>query len=375
MKILMLNYEYPPLGGGASKVSRDLSEKLVEKGHEIDVITMSYKEKKGKTVENGVTVYRIPSFRSKIEVCHPYEMLSYLISGLNFATELTKEKNYDINHTHFLIPTGLISHLLKKITGLPYIVTIHGSDIPGYNPDRFKIWHKFTKPMIRTVGKNASRIVSPSNYLKGLLTENVDIEKNKIKVIPNGFDIEKYTPAEKEDRILLVSRLLKRKGFQYFLRAIRDMDLNGYRASIVGEGPYKKELEEIAGDDHRVKFHGWVSEEELKDLYEKSKIFVFPSTMENFPTVLLEAMSAGMAIITSNVSGCPELIGDSGFKLKPDEISELRKNLRKLIFSDELIKKMSKNSRNRVKDKYQWNVVVEKYTSLYAKIAQTHEPI
>ena len=124
----------------------------------------------------------------------------------------------------------------------------------------------------------------------------------------------------KESAILVVTRMLPRKGVQHFLDALRGVDLGGYEVNIVGDGPYLPTLKEMAREhDVDVHFHGWIDNEspELEDLYKKSSIFVFVSEAENFPIVLLEAMSSGLAIISVNDTGCPEVLGESAFLVPP----------------------------------------------------------
>ena len=158
----MLNYEFPPLGGGASPVCYGLSKELVKLGYGVDVITMGFKGLKKYEVVDGINVYRVPCLRSKKEICHTYEMLTYVVSAIPKALQLIRQKKYDINHTHFIIPTGVVSYILKKLTCLRYIITSHGSDVQGYNPDRFKLQHKLIKPLWTRIVANADVIVSPS---------------------------------------------------------------------------------------------------------------------------------------------------------------------------------------------------------------------
>jgi glycosyltransferase involved in cell wall biosynthesis len=164
MNVLMLNYEYPPLGGGAAPVTRSLSEELVRQGHEVDVVTMGYRSLPEEEVLNGVHIYRMKGIRKKIEMCTFPEMLVYCLSAARFLPELMKEKDYDINHTHFIIPTGAVSRVFYK--KLPYVITSHGSDVPGYNPDRFRYQHTLLRPFSKTILNRAGYIISPSTHLR-----------------------------------------------------------------------------------------------------------------------------------------------------------------------------------------------------------------
>ncbi|MFQ6135783.1 MAG: glycosyltransferase family 4 protein [Candidatus Hydrothermarchaeales archaeon] len=369
MDILMLNYEFPPLGGGASPITYHLSRELVKLGVNVDVVTMGYKGLKRFEEIDGINVYRVPCIRSKKEICHTREMLSYDISALFLLLKLMKERKYDLNHTHFIIPCGGVSYLLKKSKDLPYIITSHGSDVPGYNPDRFSFTHRFASPFWEKIVQNSERVITPSNYLKNLILDKM--QTNKIKVIPHGFNYTEFEPKEKEKRILVVSRLFERKGVQYFLNAIKDLE-SDYEVVIVGEGPYKEKLLQKALDVKiDVKFVGWLdnTSEDYKNLYETSSIFVFPSSQESFGVVLQEAMSAKMAIITSNSSGCVETVGDAALLVRPKNSQDLKKALVSLIENDDLRKQLAKKGRERVEKEFSWKRIARQYLDLYEAVA------
>jgi glycosyltransferase involved in cell wall biosynthesis len=364
MRILMLNYEYPPLGGGASPVTKSLSEELVKLGHTVDVVTMGFKGSKWKEEINGVTIYRVPSIRKEQGVCQTHEMLSYCYSACRFLPKLLKENEYDINHTHFIIPTGVVSYLNK--TKLPYIITSHGSDVPGYNPDRFGLQHKLLKPLWNKIVKNAEYITTPSDYLKNLILEGCYYDK--IKVVPNGIHPENFTPKKKEKKILVVSRLFERKGIQYVIDAMKD--LTEYELVICGDGPYKEQLEQQISKLNLSNIHllGYVGGDRLKYEYESSSIFVFPSSAESFGIVLLEAMASGCAVITTNDTGCPEVVGDTALLIRPKNSEDIKEALIKLIENDKLREKLGVTARKRVEENFTWEIVAKRYLSVYGEV-------
>ncbi len=364
----MLNYEYPPLGGGASPVTKSLSEELVKFGHTVDVVTMGFKGLKEKEEINGVTIYRVPCIRKKQGVCQTHEMLSYCYSAYRFLPKLLRENKYDICHTHFIIPTGIVSYLNKN--KIPYIITSHGSDVPNYNPDRFGIQHKLLKPLWNEIVKNAECITSPSEYLKNLILENFDKENycDKIKVIPNGIHPENFNPKKKEKKVLVVTRLFERKGVQYIIDAMRD--IKNYELVICGDGPYLKKLEHKISKLNVTNIHllGYISHERLKYEYETSSIFVFTSTAESFGIVLLEAMSSGCAIITTNNSGCSEVVDDAALLVRPKKSSNIKEALIKLINNDQLRNELGATARKRVEENFTWKIIAKQYLSVYEDI-------
>jgi glycosyltransferase involved in cell wall biosynthesis len=313
-----------------------------------------------------VRVHRIPSVRLRKSVCSAPELATYVASALPAAALLHGQRDYDVNHTHFILPDGVVAHALRRTTGLPYVLTAHGSDVPGYNPDRFQLWHRLLAPAWTRVVDGAAGIVCPSEHLAGLLRRRRAVD---IELIPNGFDPCRFRPDRpRQNRILAVSRLFRRKGVQYVLEALRELP-PGWELSVVGDGPYLPTLRSRAEElGVRVRFHGWLEHDshELRDLYETSRIFVLPSEVENFPVVLLEAMGAGLAIVTTHSNGCAEAVGDAGVLVPPHDPESIRRAVRTLIESPERCRQLGRRGRLRLELHFSWTSVSARYESLYA---------
>jgi len=365
-KLLILCYEYPPIGGGGAKVVAGLINQFRHKALDIDLVTMWYRTLKMIERVDNLTIHRAFCIRRKKSVCIPSEMILYLVTGFFLAYRLQRKNHYWLNHTHFIFPDGLISLLLKKATGLPYVITAHGSDVPGYNPDRFRLLHRILLPLWKEVARNAECIICPSATIETLILKC--FRKAKTTIIPNGIEVDRFrADLKKEAKILLVTRMFERKGVQYFLQAIRGLD-EDFQIHIVGDGPYLERLKEMAKQYNlQVKFHGCLPNRglELKDLFETSRIFVFTSEAENFPVVLLEAMTAGMAILTTRGTGCAEVVGESGILVRVKNPNAIRENLIILMRDPELCHKLGKAARERVEKYFIWEVVAEKYLLLY----------
>jgi glycosyltransferase involved in cell wall biosynthesis len=360
-RILVLNYEFPPLGGGASPISYEISKGYVNFGNKVDVVTMKFKNLPKFENKDGVDIYRVSCIRSKKEMCHPWEQLSYVISAKRFLKKHLKNVKYDACHCHFIIPTGIIALWLKKNYNLDYIITSHGSDIPGYNTDRFKFLHKFTGPILKKILNNAKGAYCGSEYLANL--GNKINSKTKYKVIREGFDSNKFQPQRKKNIILSTGRLLRRKGFQYLIQAVLDENI-GYEVHIAGDGPMMVELKSLADmSKTKIVFRGWLdsNKREYKNLLEQSSIYVLASEKENSSVSLLEAMSAGCAVITTNVSGCPETIGNAGLLINPKDYKDLKLKLDDLISNQDKIVNLQKLALKRLNIIYDWDVVLKEY--------------
>ncbi|WP_254522226.1 glycosyltransferase family 4 protein [Natrinema caseinilyticum] len=376
MRVLTLNYEFPPLGGGAAPVSEELAATLVDRGHDVDVVTMGYGDLPSRENRRGIRIHRVPSLRGSRSMSRPHEMASYIPTGFLRARRLLSRRSYDVVHTHFIVPTGVIALSLNARYGVPYVITAHGSDVPGYNPDRFDVLHRATGPIWRRIAAGADCVVSPSNYLSELIrsADSDTSDEVEVEVVPNGFDHETYDAnRETTDRILLTSRLFERKGIQHFLDALAAVDTD-WEVVITGEGPYLPALERRADRlDQSVSFPGWVDRETLTELLETSEIYVFPSSHENCPVALQEAMAAGTAIVASKYSGTAEVIGDAGLTVDPEDTASFSAALSRLLSDPALRSRLQAQSRARLEKRYGWDRIGTRYQNVLGAAGGTRD--
>jgi len=358
-----MNYEYPPIGGGGSAACQGLSEALVKRGNEIDVVTSGMKGLPSYDERGGVHIHRVNCIRRHRHFVTTPELVTQILPSYRKALALLEGGGHAVNHTHFIIPTGLSSYLLWRKTRIPYVLTLHGSDVPGYNPDRFRLEHALLKPVWTAIIRHAARLVSPSEFLKDLVQRRIDVP---VEVVPHGISLPEPPDRPKQNRIIVVTRMFERKGIQFFLQALNGLDTD-WEICIAGDGPYLPTLRELAKSiDKEVNFLGFLQGEELAGLYHSAKIFVFPSIQENFPIVLLEAMNAGCAVITSNAPGCAEVVRDAALKVPPGDVEALNKALRELIGDGEEIERLGRCARERVQE-LSWERVAGTYEQIFAE--------
>jgi glycosyltransferase involved in cell wall biosynthesis len=369
MRILTLSYEFPPLGGGGARVVDGLARHLVKLGHEIDIVTMGFRGMPDAEVVDGVNVYRENSIRKRADICHTREMIPYLLSALPRVKRLVASRRYDINHTHFIFPDGAMAWMLGGLTGLRYVITAHGSDVPGYNPDRFQLQHCLLAPLWKRVVQNAECVVCPSAHLRALFEKRSRGARSEI--IPNGMYAGKFDAGRsKRMRILVVTRMFERKGVQYLLEALRGRTLD-CEINIVGDGPYLETLKRMAGDTCAdIRFRGWLDNEsgELKELYETSSIFVFTSRRENFPVNLLEAMTAGMAIVIAEDPGSAEVVGDAALRVPDNRPDLFFAGLQQLIRDPTRCDELGRCARRRFESHFAWPIIAGRYQALFESV-------
>lgn len=377
MNILVISHEFPPIGGGGANACLFLTKGYAEAGHKITLVTVWYEGLQEHEILNGVEIFRVKSKRAYKEHCSFKEMLSYILKALPVASKLAKEGRYDICQVFFGIPSGPIGWWLKKRYKLPYIIRFGGGDIPGFQ-DRFKSVYKLIGPFVKVIWKNAAALVANSEGLRKFAYDFYD--KKPIDVIYNGVDTDKFYPDyskrnKEQINLLFISRLIERKGLQYIIPKLQEIQKASDKPihlTIVGDGPYREHLEELA-EQHGVKdmitFAGQKDKEELLPYYQAGDIFVFPSKREGMPNAVLEAMACGLPVVMTPCEGSQELIRGNGYIADTEKFTEYIQK----CMEDDTNDKLSKESRSVAQMEFSWNSIVEKYMQLMEKIQDTEK--
>ncbi len=330
-RVLVLNCEFPPVGGGASPVSSTIATFLSETGeYDIDVVTMGYRGlSRCKEINKRLRVHRLWSGRLRKDRSYPWQHIIFIIRGFLYSRMLIKQNKYDICHCHFIVPTGVIAYALNKIYKLPYVIHAHGSDVLYYNP-RFLYLYRCISPIWKSIIFSAEYIIVPSIYLKERIVSIVPhISKEHIKVIPNPISINQDVKAvsdvySRKNIVLVMSRLIKDKGVQDVIEAMKMINNPAWSLVIVGDGPYRKELESMGGGE----FIGWIDRQDIRmrKYLAEARIFVSASRQESFGMSLLEAISCGCIPLVSNIPAHVEIVG-SEFIFTLGDINDLRNKL------------------------------------------------
>lgn len=363
MKILTMSHEYPPVGGGGATFCQVASEAFVRAGHRVDVVTSKMSDLASYEERNGVFIHRVPCVRRHRYYSTAPELATQLVPAYLKARELLGRYAHDLTHCHFIVPSGAVSFRLWKRYGVPYVLTAHGSDVPGYNPDRFAVLHGLMRPFWRGIVRSAAAVTTPSEFLAELLRRQVDVP---IDVIPYGFDAPPLPEGPRDNVILVVTRMVERKGVQHLIEALEKMGTS-WRILIAGDGPYLPTLKKLAAARNvPAEFLGFVPREELAVLYRTAKVFVFPSIQENFPLVLLEAMAAGCAVVTTSAPGCAEVVGDAAVKVDPGSVGQLCDALTKLLTNEQELADLGRRARERV-ELFAWPRVIPRYEAVFQR--------
>jgi glycosyltransferase involved in cell wall biosynthesis len=444
MRILIVNYEFPPIGAGGSQASQKIAESLVEMGHRVRVITsrptqlytlmgtvslllgigfwvyLAYvKLSWGKDISDhgftilgtlllltgfilratgliwelimpirglkrvefieGVEIHRVPVMRQRQDYCSTFEMATFLISAAWHSLWQVREFQPDVVHIFFGVPDGPVGWLLKRVYGLPYIISLRGADVPSDEVKRFARQYKVLRPFIRWLWHDADALVAVSNGLRSYAKETApDLP---IEVIPNAIDLSAFTPPVQREtdgpvRLLYVGRFNAFKNVETLVEAVgtlSQMDVGEFELDLVGEGEQRPVLERMVSDlglTRRVHFVGWVARDLIADYYRGADVFVTATTWEGMPNTVLEAMACGLPIVGTQASGLSELVRDdlNGYLVPIKDPDALAQALARLVDNGYERRRMGRQSRRLAESEFAWEYIAEQYVGVYEQV-------
>ncbi|HEY0305946.1 MAG TPA: glycosyltransferase, partial [Longimicrobiales bacterium] len=291
-RVLLINYEFPPLGGGAGTATAGIAREMAGLGAEVVVLTSRFRGQPARETRDGYTIVRVPVVRRRVDRANPFEMITFLVSATLALLPLARRWRPDVSIAFFTIPSGPIAWLLRVLRGVPFIVSLRGGDVPGFEwAPEARRYHRLTAPLLRWIWRRADAVVANSNGLRELALKSTP--ELPIAVIPNGVELPTHPPLHPSThppRLLTMGRLTQQKGIDILFRALtrmRDLDFN---LDIAGDGPDRPLLEEMARRleiADRVSFLGWVPRERIEQTFANASVFVLASRIEGMPNVVL----------------------------------------------------------------------------------------
>ena len=319
MNVLMLNYEFPPIGGGAANAHLCIVKEYAEVPDlKIDVLTSTAKPGfLAEQLADNVTIYKVGLHKKNLHFWRKIEVIEWLYKSKKHYRKLLREKNYDLVHAFFGFPSGYLCY--KTAGKIPYIISLRGSDVPGQNV-RLQREYKLLAPLFKSIWKNAAALVACSEGLRNRALKflpSVDIS-----VICNGVDIKRFKPDQAKSKndtfeLITVGRLSPTKRVDMLIDAVAILKAGGIntKLKVIGGGALEDQLNQIVlnkGLDDRVEITGRVVTQEIPQLYHQADIYVSATMQEGMSNAMLEAMACGLPIVTTNCEGLIELICDNG---------------------------------------------------------------
>lgn len=361
MRILFLNYEYPPLGGGGGVVMAALARELARR-HTVTVMTSGALGLPADNIEGGVRVVRVPVFfRKELAVANFASMLAYLpMAGLR-GLGLRRSGGFDVINTHFVVPTGPVGHALSRLYRVPNVLSLHGGDLydpsKGSSPHR----HAWLRMPIRRLLQRADALVGQS---RNTLQHVVDIYqvRRDMQLIPLGIERPPAIPSAArsdfglpDDAFVMVTvgRMVARKATVQLVRALHASARPSAHLLILGDGPDVAAVRKAAADAGlaaRVHLLGQVSEERKHQALSVADIFVSASQHEGFGLVFLEAMAHGLPVVCYDHGGQTDFLvdGETGFVVPLNDLERFTRGIVDLHDRSANRRAMAEENRRRV---------------------------
>ncbi len=374
MKILVLNYEYPPVGGGGGRLCEKLCEALAGRGHSVRAVTAGLSHLPSIEERNGVRILRPQSFRQREDTCSVPEMALYLITAFPTALREAWSWKPDVVHAHFVVPSGVMALALKWLAGKPYLITAHLGDVPGGVPEQTAGLFRFASPLAKLVWHQAAKTTAVSTYVSALAAR---AWQRTPQVILNGIPA---IPLKKPSRhkgplkILMAGRLSIQKNPLLAIEALAKITDCDFRLEVVGDGPLCEDMKSLAEKlevASKVIWNGWMDEEQVHKKMRESDVLLMTSHHEGLPMVAVEALWHGLAIVGTRIGGLLDVIEDrkNGFLCEPVPTA-IAAALQKLATNHELLESAKTASRNHAK-LFDFDTCVDAYEKALARCSKT----
>lgn len=364
LNVLMLATHLNP--GGITTYIYNLSKGLIQRGHRVLVIS-----------SGGSMTEFLPKIGAKIiniNIMTKSELSPKLWFNYNRISKIVLSANIDIIHAHTRV-TQVLSQIISEKQKKAYVSTCHGFFNARYFRKKYGCW--------------GDRVIAISEPVKKHLIEDLDVSSEKIALIHNGIDLERYTISTEDDRknarfrneledkatIGIIARLSDVKGHEYLIRAFKKVLDQGRDCQllIVGEGNMRNKLFALASRLEicdKVCFRPSVLP--TKGILDAIDVFCMPSLKEGLGLAVAEAQAVGIPVIASNVGGLPTLVkdGQTGILVEPKNDDQLAQAIIKLLKDKELADCLTQNARKFIEENFSLGLMVDKIEAVYAKVLE-----
>ncbi|GAB4204368.1 MAG: glycosyltransferase family 4 protein [Roseiflexaceae bacterium] len=375
MRILMLDNEFPPLGGGMGTVNAALFKRYASLPDlEIDLITAALGGQREQVrFAPQITIYKVPVWNQNIHHSTNRELMLYSAQALPLALRLHRHRPYDLCLAWSAVPAGGVALALRQATGLPYAVWVSGPDIPGFE-QRYARLYPVLRPAIDQIWRGSAAVVAKcQEEIEMIHAVNPRVE---VQLIPNGVDLELFQPGPPipDDGPLVVicaARLIERKGQHHLIEAARLLADQGLdvRIRLVGTGdslPDYQALAERLGVIGRVEFVGYVPREQIPQHYAAAHAFALPSFNEGLSLSALEAAACGLPLVLTRTGGTDDLVeeGVNGLTFDWADVPALAAHLARLATDRALARQMGAASHLRAQ-RFGWPAIAQQFLDLF----------
>ena len=358
-----------PTFGGSGIVATELGSQLAQRGYEVHFVSLSLPYRQNhfsqKVFFHEVVIQPYPLFQT-------YSPLSLALAAK--MCEVAEHYDLDLMHVHYVLPFAASAYLARELVKprrLPVVTTLHGTDITivGQQPE-------FTR-LTRFSIESSDKVTAVSKFLRKRTIESLDIRR-PIEVVYNFVDTARFAPRKRRASVLApsdvpvvmhASNFRQVKNIETLVQVFARLRKHvACQLVLIGDGPEKAHAENLCRElkvERHALFLG--SQNLMEELLPLADVFFLPSRQESFGLVALEAMSAGVPVVASNIGGLPEVVEDgvTGFLHDPDDEVALAASIEKLLGNDRLRERMGRAARRHAKARFDIDDAVDRYEAVY----------
>lgn len=297
--------------------------------------------------------------------------------ALPYYKEVLRQENPNLIHAHFGYDAVKLIQPAKS-QNIPLLVSFYGSDVSRL-PSELG-W----KRRYRKLAASADHFIAVTGFMKSQLID-LGFPEEKISIVRFGIDLDKFEYREHSQspkKIILVGRMVEKKGFEYAIQAISNLYKMGKKpeVNIYGYGPLMKSLKKRTDNlqvNGSIRFHGYQPIESIMKALDENTIMIVPSItaedgdMEGLPNTILEAMAKGTPVVASKHAAIPEAIQDkkTGFLFDEKDVEGLTELLRKILDEEFDLNYIRRNARSLIEKEYSIFRLVQEVEQIYDRVS------
>ena len=393
-RVCFISPEYLPLSGGTGSYVYYLSRELMKNGYDINIVTGAHEAKDVK-VNPQLSVFFLKNVKTPI-----VKSFLFAASASRKLASLRGNAQVDITHANlplvpnFAVPPNFGKTLISTVhsTWKGEAEAIRGEPYSRLNAnEKFLVsFNWFLRIFEEKMQQRSRKLIAVSDFTRRELTQYYGISEEKIRVIHNGVDTVKFQPAADKRKvkaelgfnpddiaIVSVGRLYARKGLFTLIESMPAVlrKFPSAKFIISGKGQ-SNEMNKLVNHAQRlgvkdsIIFTGYFPDKKLPKLYQAADVFAFSTFYEHHPFAVLEALSTGLPVVTTNVGGIPETISDSkdGFMCQPFNPKQFSDRILYLLEHPASAKEMGFQARKTIEERFDWRIIVKKVLAVYNEV-------